>query len=142
MRATETEAAVACAYLATLASASHATKYMPSSTCWGRRSVTSQVTTVGTVDLAASDCSADAIPCSSTAGWMPRASSRSSPSDWASSSPALVIIASADDGSRRMSAWISRSCRASGDQPLLGAVVQVALEPPPLGVAGRDDPLA
>ena len=28
------------------------------------------------------------------------------------------------------------------DEPLLGAVVQVALEPPPLRVAGRDDPLA
>ena len=28
------------------------------------------------------------------------------------------------------------------DQPLLSAVVQVALEPPPLGVAGRHDPLA
>ena len=28
------------------------------------------------------------------------------------------------------------------DEPLLGAVVQVALEPAPLGVAGRDDALA
>ena len=115
---------------------------MPSSICWGRRSVTSQVTAVGTVDLVASDSSADASPCSSTAGWMPRASSRSSPSDWASSSPALVIIASADDGSRRMSGLDQPELQGQCDQPLLSAVVQVALEPPPLGVAGRDDPLA
>ena len=30
--------------------------------------------------------------------------------------------------------------QAQRDQPLLGAVVQVALEPAPLGVAGLDDP--
>ena len=29
-----------------------------------------------------------------------------------------------------------------GDQPLLGAVVQIALKSPPFGVAGGDDPLA
>ena len=32
--------------------------------------------------------------------------------------------------------------QGEGDQPLLGSVVQVALESPPLGVTGRDEPLA
>ena len=41
-----------------------------------------------------------------------------------------------------MRPWISRSCSGERDEPLLRAVVQVALEPPALGVAGRDDPLA
>ncbi len=36
----------------------------------------------------------------------------------------------------------SRSCSAIADQPLLRAVVQVALEPPALRVTGGDDPLA
>ena len=33
----------------------------------------------------------------------------------------------------------SRSCQRERDEPLLGAVVEVALEPAPLGVAGLDD---
>ena len=40
-----------------------------------------------------------------------------------------------------MSAWINRSWIATVVQPLLRPVVQVALEPPPLGVAGGDQPL-
>ena len=48
-------------------------------------------------------------------------------------------------GRRRVAADVGLDqpeLQGEGDQPLLGAVVQVALEPPPLGVAGRDDPLA
>ena len=76
----------------------------------------------------------------STAGWMPRASSRSS----ASACVQLLL------GSRR-AARPPRRLRRPGarselqrhpeaEQPLLGAVVEVALEPPPLVVAGLDDP--
>jgi hypothetical protein len=41
-----------------------------------------------------------------------------------------------------MSERIIRSCSERGDEPLLGPVVQVALEPAALGVAGRHDALA
>ena len=40
-----------------------------------------------------------------------------------------------------MSSWISRSWIRDREQPLLRAVVQVALEPPALGVTGGDEPL-
>ena len=48
-------------------------------------------------------------------------------------------------GRRRVAADVGldqAELQREGDQPLLGAVVQVALEPPPFRVAGRDDPLA
>ena len=53
-----------------------------------------------------------------------------------------VTSCSARPGSVRMWRWIIRSCSATDDEPLLRAVVEVALEPPPLGVAGGDDALA
>ena len=79
----------------------------------GTASGPSQDTAVGTVDRVASDSSADGSPRSSTAGCIPRASSRSSASDCASWSLAVVTSASAADGSRRMRPWMSCSCRAS-----------------------------
>ena len=48
-------------------------------------------------------------------------------------------------GRRRVAADVGLDqpqLQRQGDQPLLRAVVQVALEPPALGVAGGDDPLA
>ena len=76
------------------------------------------------------------------AGWMPRASSRSSSSEWASSSLAVgrellrLGGVAPDVGAEHPQLQRER------DEPLLRAVVQVALEPAALGVAGRDDPLA
>ena len=79
----------------------------------------------------------------STAGWMPRASSRSSSSAWASSSLAPTSSSPAQRPGRSPTfACASRSAERERDQPLLRAVVEVALEPPPLVVAGRDDPRA
>ena len=81
-------------------------------------------------------------PWSRAAGWIPRASSRSSASDWASSSLAEVdellgvVRVLADP------ALDQRELQGEGHQPLLGAVVQVALDPAPLGVARGDDALA
>ena len=72
-----------------------------------------------------------------------RARARAAPaSECASSSLAAAASCSAWAGSRRMSERIIRSCSDERDEPLLGAVVQVALEPAALGVAGRDDALA
>ena len=48
-------------------------------------------------------------------------------------------------GRRRVAADVGLDqpeLQCEGDQPLLCAVVQVALKSPPLGVSGRDDPLA
>ncbi len=70
------------------------------------------MTLVGTVERAASESRAAARPWSSTAGWMPRASSRSSASDWASSSLAVVASCSAVAGSLWMRPWSRRSCSA------------------------------
>ena len=77
----------------------------------------------------------------STAGWMPRASSRSSPrlsrsSSWARSSrPASSLVLGRAD---------ARGAQQQGerDEPRLRAVVEVALEPPARGVAGRHEPRA
>ena len=74
---------------------------------------------------------------------MPWASSRSSSRAAAVSSPAASSI--------RASSLVTIGGRAGTreaqvvgqrEQPLLGAVVEVALEPAPLGVAGLDDPRA
>src|SRR4051812_36576839 len=86
-RETRTDALLAWAYLATLASASQATKYAASSTGSGRRVAPSKETVVVTPARAARESRAARRPWLSTAGWMPRASSRSSSSDWDSSSP-------------------------------------------------------
>ena len=70
---------------------------------------------------------------------MPRASSRSSSSASASSASALPHELHASPSSPASLLSHSRSVSASDDEPLLRAVVQVALEAPPLGVAGLDD---
>ena len=135
-RLTRTDAADAWAYLATLASASQATKYAASSTCSGRRSGLWKETAVGTLAREASESSAALRPWLSTAGWIPRASSRSSSSDRESSSPAALIAL----GQLRVAldaALDHAQLERHGDQPLLGPVVEVALEPPPLRVARR-----
>ena len=75
----------------------------------------------------------------STAGWMPRASSRSS------SSPCGELVLRR--GQSLAGGWrILLELHADqgqvdreGYQPLLCAVVQVALEPPALGIPGLDD---
>ena len=112
LRHTRTVAVSACEYLATLASASHATKYAASSTGPGSRSLGSYDTVVATVARVASAFSADPRPCSSTAGCSPRASSRSSCSECCSSSAAVVAI-SAPAGSLRRRFWSNRSCSAT-----------------------------
>ena len=94
-------------------------------------------TAVGTGERAASDVSAGPSPSSSTAGWRPRASSRSSARNCSSHwrrPPAPPPVGSRPTPSGRFSSM-------RGHQPLLRAVVQVPLQPPPLGVARLDDPL-
>src|SRR5215207_959344 len=112
-RETRTDACVAWAYLAKLASASQATKYAASSTGWGRRSVLWKETVVGTLAREASESSAAFRPWLSTAGWIPRASSRNSSSDCESSSLADVSNSSATAGLVRTRPWIMRSCSAT-----------------------------
>ena len=73
------------------------------------------------------------------AGWMPRASSRSSSSALASSSRAPSRIRSATSGSVRSLVLARPSCSDSADEPLLRAVVQVALQRAALGHADLDD---
>ena len=88
---------------------------------------------------AASDSSATASPWPlTTAGWRPRATSRSSSSDaaiscraWASRASRVRVVAEL----RLEQAELERQ----RDEPLLGAVVQVALEPLALLLAGLDD---
>ena len=139
---TQTVAWVACEYLATLASASRGDEVRRQLDGLGQPLGASRTTpSSATVERVASASSAAASPCSSTAGWMPRASSRSSASDRASSSLAVVTSSSAD-GSSRIRFCEEPQLQRDRDQALLRAVVQVALEPPALGVAGRDDPLA
>ena len=77
----------------------------------------------------------------STAGWIPRASSRSSSRLCLSSSieASISIAASEPSGSRPRP---SRRLQRERDEPRLGAVVQVALEPAALVVAGLDEPRA
>ena len=97
---------------------------------------TSSVTGSGAREVSAS--SAGSSPRSvSTAGWMPRASSRSS--------SRLVWSSSCAWSSRSASSAVRALARRPQQQgerhePRLRAVVQVALEPPALGVAGLHDP--
>ena len=99
-------------------------------------------TATGTGARATSDCSAGSRPRSvSTAGWMPRASSRSSARLVPSSSCAPVeqareLLVVGDPPARAAQQQRER------DEPRLRAVVQVALEPPPRGVARLDQPRA
>ena len=72
----------------------------------------------------------------STAGWSPRASSRSS-----ASARVQVLDAALD---RRRGGRLSRRGREpqrqrKGDEPLLGAVVEIALDPAASLVGGFDD---
>ena len=76
------------------------------------------------------------------AGWIPRASSRSS---WmASFSSAAASSAAAIASSFRAGGLEARSQQPERerqrDEPLLGAVVEVALEPAPFLVGRLDDP--
>ena len=97
---------------------------------------------VATLARAARESSAASRPWLSTAGWIPRASSRSSSSDSESSSPADVSSSSASAGSVRSAALDHAQLERHGHEPRLRPVVEVALEPPALGVAGSDDALA
>ena len=75
----------------------------------------------------------------STAGCSPRAISRSSASDADSSSLARASAACAPLGVLVDQPVGDPEPDRERDEPLLRAVVEVALEPPPLGVAGGDD---
>ena len=126
----------------TLASASDATKYAANSTGRGSRGPSRRPAGVGTRRAQGQRLQRDSRPCSSAAGWMPRASSRSSASDCGElvargghellGVPRVVADPPLDQ----------RELQGERDQPLLGAVVQVALDAAPLGVGGGDDALA
>ena len=76
----------------------------------------------------------------STAGWIPRASSRSSAVAVARSSIASSSSSAASAGSALELAAREPEREREADEVLLGAVVQVALEPAAGVVGGRDDP--
>ena len=73
------------------------------------------------------------------AGWIPRASSRSSSRPSASSSLACASSSRRRRGSPGSLRLGEPKAERERDEALLGAVVEVPLEPPPLGVAGLDD---
>ena len=94
----------------------------------------------GTGARAASVSSAGRRPRSvSTAGWIPRASSRSSSSACASSACAPASSASAASGSLAIRDSTRRSDDGERDEPLLRAVVQVALERAPRRLLGAHE---
>ena len=72
----------------------------------------------------------------SAAGWIPRASSRSSPVASFSSSSEASISSAASSGVARDPVSRQAQVDAERHQPLLSAVVEVSLEPPPLVVSG------
>jgi hypothetical protein len=77
------------------------------------------------------------------AGWIPRASSRSSASDRASSCSAGVEPRRELDVAARFGASAGHpQVQGQRHQPLLRAVVQVAFEPSPRLVLRGDQPLA
>ena len=78
----------------------------------------------------------------STAGWMPRASSRSSRIAASRSSAAASSSSPAGRGSRSSRERAVRSAMRERDELLLRAVVQVALDPPAGDVAALHDPRA
>ena len=141
-RETRTVVCVACAYLATLASASQATKYAASSTGSGRRS--------GALE---GDRGRDARARGQRLerGLQPVVEHRGM--DPARELAQLLqrlgeLVAGRPDEllrQRRVGADAALDhpqLKGDGDEPLLRAVVEVALQPPPLRVAGGDDALA
>ena len=131
----------ACACLTTFASASHATKYAVTSTSAGNRSVVaSTVTGIGT--RAASASSADESPaCVSAPGWMPCASDRSSSTaTWSSSAVDARSRSSSGSASAPRPSLGAPQLERERDEALLGAVVEVALDAPPLRVGRGRDP--
>ena len=98
-------------------------------------------TSTGTGERVASASTAAPRPRSvSTAGWIPRASSRRSSRAAASSSRAATRTSSAPAGSELHLRLREPQRERQRDEPLLGAVVEVPLEPAPRFVAGLDDP--
>ena len=98
------------------------------------------MTSTGTGERAASAATAAASPRSvSTAGWMPRASSRSSAEASCSSRPSFSR--NAPDLGRVLGQPPARDLDVEHerDEPLLGAVVEVALDLAPGVVGGLDD---
>ena len=73
------------------------------------------------------------------AGWMPRASARSSASASTASASASASSSSSAAPPSASSAAGELEREPDPEQVLLGAVVEVALEPAALGVAGLDD---
>ena len=105
----------------------------------GRRSSSSTVASTSSGARATSASTAAPTPRSDrNAGWMPRANSRSSASATASFSPisSTVVDEPAVAEPRLEHPQVEREA----DELLLGAVVQVALDPPAGVVGGLDDP--
>ena len=73
------------------------------------------------------------------AGWIPRASSRSSSRPSASSSLACASSSAAASGSAGQLRLGEAKAESERDEALLCTIVKVPLEPLPLGVAGLDD---
>ena len=111
----------------------------PISTVSGRRSAGIAVTRTGIAARRASVSTAAESPCSvRIGGCSPRASARSSSSAPASSAS---IASSCSSSSSRCSALRGEAQREPDrEQALLRAVVEVALDPPALGVGRRHDP--
>ena len=109
-----------------------------SSTASGGRESSSTTSSTGIVARATRPSSAAPRPCSvNTAGWIPRASSRSSRSD--SSSSCLASSSRRRAGGPHELTLQGPELQRERDQPLLRAVVQVSLEPSPLGLRNLDD---
>ena len=107
----------------------------------GNRPSGTAVIVVATGERSASAWIAPARPVSvSTAGWIPRASSRSSVSASRASLPADSISDPSSGSAAAAPVAGHPQGQAQGHQPLLCAVVQVAFQPAPLGVPGLDDP--
>ncbi len=135
----EPRAALPRACLAAFVSASATTKYAVDSTATDGRSPTSTEISTGIGLRAASAESAASRPRSvRIAGWIPRARLRSSARACFESSCACSTSARArvriGVELRAGAAEVDRERR----QPLLGAVVEIALDPPPLGDRGVD----
>ncbi len=138
-RVSATREADAC--LTVFVSASQTTKYAAASTLAATRPIGASTST-GIGEVRARSCSAAARPSSSRAGRTPAAIWRrstiaepTSPTIWSSAGASIARLA-------RQRALHAADLQAERDEPLLGAVVEVALEPPALLVAGLDDPHA
>ena len=106
----------------------------------GSRVSTWMSTCTGTGQRRASAVTAGRSPLSvRTAGWTPRAISRSSSSAPARPSTTSSSCCAAGNGT---SAWTVRSCRARERPAAAEFVVQVALDTPAGGIRGGDDPRA